>query len=125
MPIPTKDRSIGEIHTDTDVGAMPERRTAMNVSGVTAPPVVPPVPAVTKPPASSGTSGTPLKRSPEEVAAAAAKAAAAERAAEKLPPLKPLSTTEMRVILGAIPPSQAIERARNGSAKGGSFDAYA
>jgi hypothetical protein len=31
----------------------------------------------------------------------------------------------MRVILGALPPSQAVARGHDGSVKGGSFDAYA
>jgi hypothetical protein len=46
----------------------------------------------------------------------------------KLPPLKPISTTEMRVMLGQLPPGvagRAETRQLLAGQDGGSFDAYA
>jgi hypothetical protein len=44
----------------------------------------------------------------------------------RLPPLKPLSTTEMRVMLGALPPAAAAKAAAQKAAtEGAVFDAYA
>lgn len=101
----------------------------MNVTGVSSAPVPAPVPPVTPPARSSETSADADRASRTEAAKAAERAAAEQRKAEavKLPPLKPLSTTEIRVILGALPPNHAAVLRTNGDAgvKGGSFDAYA
>jgi hypothetical protein len=44
--------------------------------------------------------------------------------APELPPLKPLSTTEMRVFLGGLPPD-ALFRAEHPARLTGHFDSYA
>lgn len=93
----------------------------MNVTGVTSAPLPAPVPAVIPPQRTtrSSTDADPTSRE------AAALRAAQEKKPEpvKVPPLKPLSTTEIRVILGAIPPGHAAQQDPAGL-KGGSFDAY-
>lgn len=93
----------------------------MNVTGVTAAPLPAPVPAVIPP---QRTTQTSTESNPNSREAAAVRAAQEKKPEPvKLPPLKPLSTTEIRVILGAIPPGHAAQQDQAGL-KGGSFDAY-
>ena len=92
----------------------------MNVSGVNVAPVAPPQPAVTRALGMAEANADPQKDARE---AAARRAGEQRKEIEKLPPLKPLTTTEMRVMLGALPPSHALGRdAING--QGRQFDAY-
>ena len=92
----------------------------MNVSGVgTAPPIAPtPAPAPASnhrelAPATTTRDG-PAAKKPEQ---------APEHEAPKLPPMKGLSLTEVRVMLGAIPAGMATKLAQG--AQPGSFDTYA
>jgi len=99
----------------------------MNVTGVSGAASTPPVPAPVRPVTEPDPAHRHTKDDGAAAAAAAQQAAQAaqeRRAAEKLPPLKPLSTTEMRVILGAIPPSQ-LNRKGNTPPPGTTFDTYA
>jgi len=99
----------------------------MNVTGVGGAASTPPVPAPVRPVTEPDPAHRHTKDDGAAAAAAAQQAAQAaqeRRAAEKLPPLKPLSTTEMRVILGAIPPNQ-LNRKVDPTQPGSTFDTYA
>lgn len=96
----------------------------MNVSGVGAPvPVAAPMPV--------GPAPSPTDRAPTEAAKAAAQpekkseTTKAEEEAAKLPPLKGLTLDEVRVMLGAIPPSELARLATRQRMQPSAFDVYA
>jgi hypothetical protein len=106
----------------------------MNLTGVGGTAVTSAVPAPVPAPVRPVGEPDPLPRHARDDTAAAAQQAAAaaaeqqRQAQQKLPPLKPLSTTEMRVMLGAIPPGQVAKRSDGtapGLPQGSTFDLYA
>ncbi|HET9655781.1 MAG TPA: hypothetical protein VFP72_10540 [Kineosporiaceae bacterium] len=93
----------------------------MNVSGVGAP---------ATPAAASVPAPSPTDRAPTEAAKAAhpdgskTQHKSVEEEAPKLPPLKGLTLTEVRVMLGVMPASAAIKQAQQPTHPG-AFDVYA
>lgn len=94
----------------------------MNVVGINAPPTVVPPPAVPKVAPSSSTETHPQQH-PEPDANQARQGSHRATAPEQ-PRLKPLSTIEMRVFLGGLPPDALIE-AEQRTRVTGRFDRYA
>ncbi|MBK6870194.1 MAG: hypothetical protein IPJ14_05860 [Kineosporiaceae bacterium] len=94
----------------------------MNVSGISS---VPPVPTPTAIPRVEQTSHT--EAHPQNQAETDAKAKGKQQApkapAIEAPPIKPLSTTEMRVMLGGLPPAAMLEAVKQPTK--GHFDGYA
>ena len=97
----------------------------MNVSGVGAPTPVPPTRPV-------GPAPSPTDRAPTEAAKAAtpdekarSEATKADEEAAKLPPMKALTLSEVRVLLGALPASEASRTAAEQHTRPGVFDVYA
>jgi hypothetical protein len=96
----------------------------MNINGVGAPT---PVPA----PMPVGPAPSPKERASTEAAKAAApperksEITQAEEESAKLPPLKGLTVNDVRVMLGAMPPSAAAKLAAKRQVPPGALDVYA
>lgn len=98
----------------------------MNVTGVGAGPPLPPppVPAAGPAPAAAPAERPPNPATTTSEAAAQDKADRKhERDVEKLPPLRGLSLTEIRVMLGQLPAGAAAKLGE--TSRPGSFDTYA
>ncbi len=91
----------------------------MNVQGIPTAPVPPTVPTIPRVPQASETATNPQQGKPSDQRANAHDQPIP--AALKAPPVKPLSTVEMRVLMGSLPLDALYET----KAGRGSFDAYA
>jgi len=92
----------------------------MNVTGISAPTAPPVAPAITRVQAGEHAQAHPEQHPTEKQTA---RHQAAPRVPEP-PPMKPLSTTEVQVMLGMAPPEVLLERSRTAPRKN-AFDAYA
>jgi hypothetical protein len=93
----------------------------MNVAGISTTPAAAPVPVVT--PVTPATPGSTNPREHERHSEERHRAQQ-RRAAVEAPKLKPLSTTEVRVMLGMAPPEALHDEAEKSLRRGG-FDSYA
>lgn len=94
----------------------------MNVTGISTVPPVPTPAAIPRVDHASHTEANPQNQA-ETDAKAKGKQQAPKAPAIEAPPLKPLSTTEMRVMLGGLPPAAMIEAVKQPTK--GHFDGYA
>lgn len=93
----------------------------MNVAGISAPTAPPLVPAVGRVQATGRAETHPQKQHEAENHTGLG---TARRHVPEPPKIKPLSTAEVQVMLGAVPPEVLLERGSAGGRPGG-FDAYA
>lgn len=97
----------------------------MNVTGITTPPAVPAPQVIPRVDSASHTETDPHHQAQAEHESKAKGKADehAKRHTVEAPPIKPLSTTEVRVILGGLPPDVLLQAAKRPGK--GHFDSYA
>jgi hypothetical protein len=102
----------------------------MNVTGISAPTAPPVAPAVTRVQAGEQTQAHPQHHPTENQSGKTGHqpgqqtGGAHTRSVPEPPPMKPLSTSEVAVMLGMAPPEVLLERSATSRAKN-AFDAYA
>lgn len=98
----------------------------MNVTGISAPTAPPVAPAITRVQAGDTTAAHPQHHPTESHSGQTGQQTGGTHAPRvpEPPPMKPLSTTEVQVMLGMAPPEVLLERSRTATRKN-AFDAYA